>query len=113
MKWDRKNKARLQSILYSKFCAISDQTLQKNGSFDERDLLFKEFLKSFGIKRVRLVQSSAGQKRRAWLYYHTLMPAKSNARVIVLDPWQGRTGHNAGLSIPEDIAEKFLVLGIP
>lgn len=110
MKWDRANKARLQSIIRSKFCAIADQERQTYGRLDSH---FKEFLNSFGMKRVRLAQSSSDQKRRIWVYYHTLMPAKSKARVIVLDPWYGRTGHKVGLSIPKDVAEKFLVLGIP
>lgn len=118
MKWDRANKARLQSIIRNKFCAIADQELQTYGSAEdvsrlEIDSHFKEFLNSFGMKRVRLAQSSSDQKRRIWVYYHTLMPAKSKARVIVLDPWYGRTGHKVGLSIPKDVAEKFLVLGIP
>jgi hypothetical protein len=39
-------------------------------------------------------------------------PAQSNKHIIVEDPFLDR-GNAKGLRIPKDIAEKFLVLGVP
>lgn len=107
MKWDRKNKARFQKLIYSKFCSMADQILKNQECKSNIERRRKEFLRQFEIRRVRLDSSGT------WVYYYTLRNAKSADRVIILDPWYGRTGHGVGLSVPKDIAEKFLVLGIP
>lgn len=106
MKWDREDKKRLQKVIYAKLCLIADQSIKAKCK-----VCFKHFFGTFGIRRVRLVESN--KSSRVWVYYHTLDRAKSNSRVIILNPWHGRTGHGNGLSIPKDVAEKFLILGVP
>ena len=98
MKWTKKNKERLGQVVWEKFRGIYSSTDNEWAARHLRDRFFMEF----GISRIdRPLKRAQGFKDR----------------VIILDPWSGRhLKHlvydiNTGLSIPKDIAEKFLVLG--
>ena len=100
MKWDKKNKDRLRQVVWEKFRRIYSSTDNEWAARHLRGRFFMEF----GISRIdRPLKRAHGFKDR----------------VIILDPWSGRHLNflvydiNTGLSIPKDIAEKFLILGVP
>jgi hypothetical protein len=118
MKWDRENRKRLGSLLLEKLNGIKDVA---GGRIAFRHNLRMAFLREFGIERVeRKRRLGDNQGRKLWVKLHTQNPARNKDRIIIPDPWgAGSSGRitdamlDCGLSIPKDIAEKFLVLGIP
>jgi hypothetical protein len=100
MNWDKASKNKLQQVVWEKFRAIYSSTDNEWAARHLRSRFFMEF----GISRI-----DRPLTRRN----------KFKDRIIILDPWSGRhLKHlvydiNTGLSIPKDIAEKFLMLGVP
>lgn len=105
MKWDKANKKRLHEVIEVKLHDIADRTIIHRNlpsklaqyRLDEREIHFAEFFVEFGIK-------------------YAPYPTKRKNCVVIVNPWFGLKavgGPKAGLSIPEDVAEKFLLLGIP
>lgn len=121
MKWDKENKDRLYRLIYRRF-----QTMKSHPVITGR-YLRDTFLHEFGIEKVqkgKRLKERVDMTRAAslWMKPHTNSPARDKGRVIILDPWWGHSetypklrsrGYVDGLSIPKDVAEKFLVLGVP
>jgi len=102
MKWTKENKERLCRVVWEKFRRIYSST---DNEWESRHLRSRFFME-FGILR----------------YHRPMMRPNSRrhkGRVIIPDPWSGRHlkhlvyAIDTSLSIPEDIAEKFLILGVP
>jgi hypothetical protein len=114
MKWDNENKDRLYRLIYLRFRPFSGSN-------------YNTFLNEFGIEKVqkrKRLKNRVNMTRAAslWMKPHTNSPARDKDRVIILDPWWGQSetypklrlrGCTDGLSIPKEVAEKFLVLGVP
>lgn len=104
MKWDRKNKNKLYRILQEKRKFQSDEE-------------WRGFCLKFGIIAV---ERDDGTYRSKWmkegtmvgcyLYPQFTIPADRKNRIIIRDSERGK---ESGLSIPKDVAEKFLVVGVP
>lgn len=98
MKWDKQNKERLCRVVWEKFRKIYSSA---DNEWEARHLRSRFFME-FDILRI-----------------HRPLMRPNKGRVIVPDPWSGRHlknlvyDINTGLSIPKDIAEKFLILGVP
>jgi hypothetical protein len=121
MKWDSKNKERLYGLIYLRLQKIKSQPRATRPS------LYDSFRNEFGIERVKKtkrLKNRVDMTRAAslWMKPHTNSPARDKDRVIILDPWWGQSetdpklrffGCTDGLSIPKEVAEKFLVLGVP
>jgi hypothetical protein len=121
MKWDKENKERLYGLIYLRLQTI------KSHPRATRPSLYNTFLNEFGIEKVqkgKRLKNRVNMTRAAslWMKPHTNSPARDKDRVIILDPWWGQSktypklrfrGCTDGLSIPKEVAEKFLVLGVP
>lgn len=105
MKWDKADKKRLQDLIGIRLEEIANRKIISYGLpkklrhllLNERDVRFACFFVEFGIK-------------------YCPYPTKRKNCVVVANPWFGPPAPNvlkAGLSIPKDVALKFLVLGIP
>ena len=104
MKWDRKNKNKLYRIIQEKRQFRSDEE-------------WHGFCVAFGIIAVekddetyRSKWMKEGTAVGCYLYSQSTIPVARKNRIIIRDPERGK---ELGLSIPKDVAEKFLVLGIP
>lgn len=92
------DKERLCRVVWEKFRRIYSSTDNEWEARHLRDRFFMEF----GILRI-----------------HRPVMRPNKGRVIILDPWSGRHlkhlvyAIDTGLSIPKDVAEKFLILGVP
>lgn len=109
MKWDNKNKERLYRLLYDYFGrTIKAETI--NPSLDKS--IRNKFVRKFGIK---VYWSPYDDKWRP------IARTECRKYVHISDPWPGtRTRNNkkdqllfSFFKIPKDIAEKFLILGVP
>jgi len=117
MKWDSKNKDRLYRLIFLRFQKMSHPA----------GVFYNTFLNEFGIEKVqkgKRLKNRVNMTRaaRLWMKPHTNSPARDKDRVIILDPRWGQSetypklrlrGCTDGLSIPKEVAEKFLVLGVP
>jgi Zn-finger nucleic acid-binding protein len=98
MKWDKQNKEKLHELIGEKMYIVAK--LVPKGSPDEYTQLerhFQRFFDEFDIQ-------------------YATYPSRRKNRVSIVNPWHGIKsvgGPNSGLSIPEDVALKFLVFGIP
>ena len=122
MKWDKKNKERLKDVLWNKALmlmgiptegfSLALQDFVVYGPSDHRD--WNGFLDSLGIKRVKRKGRNEAKSYSSWTY-ECGRPAQDRKRIIVRDTFffRGIDTMRHGLSIPKDVAEKFLVLGIP
>lgn len=132
MKWDKRNKTRLYAVLRGKM--EREGWVSNHGGQPHGESII-EFLHSHGIKKAQKIKTRAKAKwsvkksmfltsRRSfwtWCDPATKEPVADKDHVIILDPsysrepinnsWSPSSGE--GLSIPKDVAEKFLVLGIP
>ena len=122
MKWDSQNKEKLYSLIWEKY-----QTIKSHHSIVAGRYIRDRFLFEFGIEKVqkgKRLKDRVNMTRAAsiWMKPHTQTPAKDKNRIIILDPWYGKSGtypklrsrgYVDGLSIPKEVAEKFLVLGVP
>ena len=120
MKWNSENKERLYSLIYLRLQTIKSHPLG-------RVVLYNNFLNEFGIEKVqkgKRLKNRVNMTRAAslWMKPHTNSPARDKDRIIILDPWWGQSktypklrfrGCTDGLSIPKEVAEKFLILGVP
>lgn len=115
MKWDKKSKERLYQLLSDKMeqvAFVNPRPATACKSWEK----WSGFFKQFGIVDVsrRDISSSYSDK---WMQQGADpdkydMPASSRKHVIILDPWwHGDSDY--GLKIPKDVAERFLVLGVP
>ena len=102
MKWNKENKERLYRALNAKIRDIVNST--ELGLFHDDWVAFCE---SFGIVTLRRATGREKWKKREGV------PATRKTHIIIKDPWFGRDQSECGLSIPKDVAEKILVLGIP
>lgn len=121
MKWDKENKDKLYRLIWRRF-----QTMKSHPIPTSRHLR-NTFLNEFGIEKVQKgtrLKDRVNMTRAAslWMKPHTQAPARDKHRIIILDPWWGKSetypklrsrGYVDGLSIPKEVAEKFLVLGVP
>lgn len=105
MKWDWKNKKRLYFLLHRKMVSVC--------SYQRDYEVWRAFCRSLGI-----LDAYRDDGHSEWLLegktpnlYDT--PAANHKNIIIKDPWFGERQVECGLSIPKDVAEKFLVLGIP
>lgn len=130
MKWDKENKLRLYKAIRAK---LEDEglTSAKAMRIARSDLIkthVADFFSSFGIRKVQKIKEYHGppwdtKGFRSWLWRdaETREPAAKSGRIIILDPYYGpepitdswSPPSGEGLSIPKDVAERFLVLGIP
>ena len=97
MKWDKKNKDRLYDLFHSKAL----RSFWTREPWETCQNKWVRFLESLCIQRVR-----EGLNGR-WMIGDR--PARDIKHTIIKDPMSCQHG----LKIPKDIAEKFLVLGIP
>jgi hypothetical protein len=106
MNWDRQSKRKLHEMVEIKLHAIADRTkFHKHDDTDkartlvtQRETHFKQFFEEFDIR------------------YVPSYPAKRKNRVVITNPWFGLKavgGPHQAISIPNEVAEKFLTLGIP
>lgn len=105
MKWDGKNKRKIYHLLWCKCRSYS-----KHGSL--RAEAFKEwqiFLNSLEIIYVYRDDSRSKWMRKGDTPNEYDIPATSKKHIIVKDPYL----EEYGLRIPKEVAEKFLVLGVP
>jgi len=122
MKWNKENKIKLYRLLWTK----NDEFVPKKlGRWSSKDIVLIEkrwnaFLKAFSIEKIHDLE---------WEKVPMMRYGRSNKlecgapvegfpefcfvrgdSIILDDPWEGG---GLALKIPKDIAEKFLVLGIP
>lgn len=125
MKWDKQAKLKLYSVLRARL--EQEGWINKGPAWRERDKILS-FLGSFGIRSVQKIKKYSGppwdpMRRESWVWCDpkTKETAAKQGRIIILDPyyseepttkpWSPASGE--GLSIPKDVAERFLVLGVP
>lgn len=120
MKWDKENKDRLYGLIWAKFRTFKDQ-------YPKGNRLRDTFLREFGIEKLYkdTPKTATGNelKSSTWMKIGTQTPARNRSHIIILDPWWGGQipkkpkglpkGYHYGISIPKEVAEKFLVLGLP
>lgn len=103
MRWNKENKYRLYELVDLKFHSVADQTISLDPDASEeqfiadRRIRIQQFFSEFGIEFVTY-------------------PSRKKNRVVIVNPLFGCRpvgGPESGVSIPEDVAEKFLILGVP
>lgn len=135
MKWDKANKEKLYRLLWMKVYEIRIRHcgVKPMERFALEHRAYEAFLESFGIVRVEKVRQPLGRSSW-WARPHTRKPIRSRNHILVYDPSKlPRTvprdprdfqvciatmkrpdlSHKEGLQIPKEVAEKFLVLGVP
>ena len=124
MKWNKENKERLYRLIWEKLDGIKSKAEgNSQNTVVIRHNLRMAFLRKFGIERIEHKQRLGDDRGRyLWIKPHTQKSATSKDRIIILDPWvcsrpdykpRRSRGYVDGLSIPKEVAEKFLVLGVP
>jgi len=117
MRWDRKSKERLYCLLFEKMEQVSyvppDPLVSTTTRSWEK---WAGFFKQFGIVDVARRDSTSSYSDK-WMQQGADpdkydIPAASRKHVTILDPWWGGDS-DYGLKIPKDVAERFLVLGVP
>ena len=121
MKWNQQNKIRLYAA-FTKKAEQLEATIPEPG--EERDGQWELFLKSHGI--VRAERDDDGYCRNpAWRSLEDDERLADRKRTLIEDPYynhwvrfcaasrENKPLYQQGLSVPKDIAEKFLVLGVP
>lgn len=127
MKWDRKAKERLYKAIRSK---MEQKGWVRKDWRDLRDrphALLARFLDKFGVVQVCRAES-INHKIKCWVDSYSVRltmtdlrewNARSSRHVIIPHPNYGSEYPKdlwkdmKGLKIPKDVAEKFIVLGIP
>lgn len=130
MKWNNKAKERLYKAIRAKM-EQKNWVLKNWGDIRDRPhALLSRFLDKFGVVQVRRAESinhgqddsrPLGHAIRRWTYCWDLRKedARSSRHVIIPHPQYGPECPKGlwkdmqGIKIPKDVAEKFLVLGIP
>jgi hypothetical protein len=121
MRWNKESKLKLYKSLWAKFEKEGWVSWQNRPPCDH-------FLESFGIKKIRLIKKYGGppwdtMRNESWVWCNpeTKEPVSKAGHIIILDPvyspepiennWSPASGE--GLKIPKEVAEKFVVLGVP
>lgn len=99
MKWDKKAKIRLYAVLGEKADAV------------ESSQEWEIFLGLHGILRAERGDGDAYCRNPAWERLGFSGEIADRKRIIIEDPFF--KDRHYGLSVPKEVAEKFLVLGIP
>jgi len=102
MKWDKANKIRLYGVIGEKAKTISSR-------FVDASQEWEIFLGLHGILHAERSEGDYYCRNPAWEVDG--FSGYDRKRIIIEDPFSG--DHFLGLSIPKDVAEKFLVLGVP
>ena len=131
MKWNQQNKNRLYAA-FTKKAEQLEATIPEPG--EERDGQWELFLKSHGIVRAERddpngYYSRFDRPRRcrnpAWRSLEDDECLADRKRILIEDPYynhwvrfcaasrENKPLYQQGLSVPKDIAEKILVLGVP
>jgi len=137
MRWNKESKYKLYKVLRAKFVTTGiygnswgitmDACRHRPDSANQCNKLINPFLESFGIQRIQKIKKSHAwrhpDRKESWVWCDpkTKEPVNKAGNIIILDPayspepiendWMPASGE--GLSIPKEVAEKFLVLGIP
>ena len=121
MKWNKQNKIRL----YAAFTKKAEQLEATSPPGNERDGQWELFLKSHGIVRAERAGPCTLRYRRnpAWTSLEDDECLADRKRTLIEDPYYNHwvrfcavgtpPVYQQGLSVPKDIAEKILVLGLP
>lgn len=108
MKCNKENKKKIYGLLHPKMHSIFLECGRDKGLE-----VWRAFCKSFGITEVIIrdtwhIAVEGGSPGNTYDMYDN--PEANQKNIIINDPWLGDCNF---LLIPIDVAEKFLVLGIP
>ena len=128
MKWDSENKERLYAVLRQKSFKTEGHVRYSGwpGAQPFKDFRkkWREFIFAYGIREVQKKNGfwweSVWIQNAAKEWHDSGCRASKPNRIIVQDPifedWDKKRfakSTKKGLSIPKEIAEKFLILGVP
>jgi len=122
MKWNQQNKIRLYAA-FTKKAEQLEATIPEPG--EERDGQWELCLKSHGIVRAERDDPDGYCRNTAWRSLEDNECLADRKRILIEDPYynhwvrfcaasrENKPLYQQGLSVPKDIAEKILVLGLP
>ena len=120
MRWNKESKLKLYKVLRDKF---EKERWCFRQNFSQAD----RFLESFGVHKVQKIKKYGGppwdtMRRESWLWCNpdTKEPVNKAGQIIILNPCYGpeplennSPASGEGIQIPKEVAEKFIVLGVP